>query len=198
MDCSIRSFLCPPRVCSNLGPLCQWCYLTIWSSAFSLLAAGFFSIWLLYWSFSISLSNEYSGLITCNIVWFDLAGQGTLHLVCSTTVWRHQPFFMVYVNTGKTGFDNVDLFKSLSWPFFFLLGWEFKGGGLSLSCGLFTTPWTVACWAPQPMEFSRQENRLPFPLAVNPGIEPMSLVCLLHWQADSLPLRHLGSTQCWR
>ena len=42
------------------------------------------------------------------------------------------------------------------------------------------------------MEFSRQEywSRLLFPTPVNlpkPGIEPY-LSCLLHWQADSLPL----------
>ena len=44
----------------------------------------------------------------------------------------------------------------------------------------FVTPWTVACQAPQPMEFSRQEYRsgLPFPSQgdlPDPGIEPVSL-----------------------
>ena len=35
--------------------------------------------WPKYWSFSISPSNEYSGLISFRIDWFDvLAGQGTL------------------------------------------------------------------------------------------------------------------------
>ena len=35
--------------------------------------------WPSYWSFSISLSNEYSGLISFRIDWFDLlAVQGTL------------------------------------------------------------------------------------------------------------------------
>ena len=35
--------------------------------------------WPKYWSFSISLSNEYSGLISFRIDWFDLlAAQGTL------------------------------------------------------------------------------------------------------------------------
>ena len=51
---------------------------------------------------------------------------------------------------------------------------------------------TVAHQAPLPMGFSRQEywSSVPFP---TPGdlpdleIEPI-LVCLLHWQADSLPL----------
>ena len=45
------------------------------------------------------------------------------------------------------------------------------------------------------MGFSRQENwrRLPFPTPgdlPNPGIE-LHLLCVLHWQADSLPLSHL-------
>ena len=34
--------------------------------------------WSKNWSFSISLSNEYSGLISFRIDWFDLAVQGTL------------------------------------------------------------------------------------------------------------------------
>jgi len=65
---------------------------------------------------------------------------------------------------------------------------------LSLFSGvqLFATPWTVVHQAPLPMVFSRQKywSRLPccppgdFP---NPGIKPTS-VCLLPWQADSLPL----------
>ena len=51
--------------------------------------------------------------------------------------------------------------------------------------------------APLSMEFPRQEywSGLPFPIPgdlPDPGIEPRSL-CLLHWQADSLPLCHLGS-----
>jgi len=44
----------------------------------------------------------------------------------------------------------------------------------------FVTLWTVACQAPLPMEFSRQEYwiGLPFPPSgdlSNPGIEPASL-----------------------
>ena len=52
---------------------------------------------------------------------------------------------------------------------------------------LFSTPWTVACQAPLPMGFSRQEcwNGLPLPSPgdiLNPGIEPWSPTL----QADSL------------
>ena len=87
---------CPslsPRVCSNSCLLTWWCYLTISSSAaffFScpqtLPASGSFSSesalhirWPKYWSFSISPSNEYSGLIFFRINWYDLlAVQETL------------------------------------------------------------------------------------------------------------------------
>ena len=50
--------------------------------------------WPKYWSFSISPSNEYSGLISFKIDWLDLtAVQGTLSRVFSnTTVQKHQFF----------------------------------------------------------------------------------------------------------
>ena len=62
---------------------------------------------------------------------------------------------------------------------------------------LFATPWTVPCQGPLPMESSRQEywSRLPFPTLgdlPNSGMEPNPLD-LLHWQADPLPQRHMGS-----
>ena len=64
-------------------------------------------------SFSISPSNEYSGLISFRIDWFDLfAIQGTLksllqHHSSKTSVLQHSDFFMVqlsllYLITGKT------------------------------------------------------------------------------------------------
>ena len=48
------------------------------------------------------------------------------------------------------------------------------------------------------MGFSRQEywSGLTFPPLgdlPNPGIKPRTMLCLLHCQADSLPLSHLGS-----
>ena len=48
-----------------------------------------------YWSFSFSISpsNEYSGLISFRIDWFDLlAVQGTLKSLLLTTVQKHQFF----------------------------------------------------------------------------------------------------------
>ena len=57
---------------------------------------------------------------------------------------------------------------------------------------LFATPWTVACQTSLSMDFSRQGGGCHFLLQ---GIFLMqgSNLHLLHWQADSLPLRHLGS-----
>ena len=57
------------------------------------------------------------------------------------------------------------------------------------------TPWTEDCQAPLAMGFPRKEywSGLPFPTPgdlPDPGIE----LCLLHWQAVSVPLRHLGET----
>ena len=66
--------------------------------------------WTTYWSFSISLSNEYSGLISFTIYWF--AFQGTLksllqHHGSKASKLRCSAFFIVqilhlYMNTGKT------------------------------------------------------------------------------------------------
>ena len=57
--------------------------------------------WPKYWSFSISISNEYSGLISFRIDWFDLlAVQGTLksllqHHSSKAPILQHSAFFMV-------------------------------------------------------------------------------------------------------
>ena len=57
---------------------------------------------------------------------------------------------------------------------------------------LFATPWTVAHQAPLSMGFSRQEywSGLPLPSPGNPLTQGLNLLllCLLHWQAGSLPL----------
>ena len=49
-------------------------------------------IWPIYWSFSISPSNQYSGLICIKIYWFDLAVQRTLRSLLQHHSWRHQFF----------------------------------------------------------------------------------------------------------
>ena len=119
--------LCPslsPGVCTNSCPLSQWCHPTISSSV--LLPSIFPNIrvfssesvlcirWPNYWSFSFSISpsNEYSGLISFRIDWFDiLAVQGTLksllqhHSSKARLLWC-STFFVVqlshpYMTTGK-------------------------------------------------------------------------------------------------
>ena len=122
---------CPsltPRACSNSCPLSQWGKPTISSSVIPLSfclqsypGLGSFSSesdlcirWPEYWnfSFSISPSNEYSGLISLGIDWFDLlAVLGILksllqhHNLKPSVLWR-SAFFMVqlshlYMTTGK-------------------------------------------------------------------------------------------------
>ena len=86
--------------------------------------------WPKYWSFSFSISpsNEYSGLISFRMDWLDLlAVQGTLkslfqHHSSKTSVLWHSAFFIVqlkhpYMTTGKT---------------IALTGWTFVGKVMSL------------------------------------------------------------------
>ena len=68
---------------------------------------------------------------------------------------------------------------------------------LGFTVVLFVTPWTVACLAPLSMGLPRQEfwSGLPFPspgALPDPVTEPLSFLCLLHWQLDSLPLSRQG------
>ena len=89
--------------------------------------------WPKYWSFSFSISpsNEYSGLISLRIDWFDLlAVQGTLksllqHHILKTSVLQHSTFFMVqlshpYMTTGKTIALTIWTF-SVKWCLCFLM-----------------------------------------------------------------------------
>ena len=89
--------LCPspsPKVCPSSCPFHQWCHpVSSSSDALLILPSIFPSIrdfsnesalhirWPKYWSFSfsINLSNDYSGLVSLKINWFDLLViQGTL------------------------------------------------------------------------------------------------------------------------
>ena len=61
---------------------------------------------------------------------------------------------------------------------------------------LFRIPWTIACQAPLPMEFSWQEywSGVPFPTPgdlPNPGIEPTSLV------SPEMASRYFTSSANW-
>ena len=48
--------------------------------------------WPKYWSFSISPSNEYSGMISFRIDWFDLPAVRLSRVFSNTTVQKHQLF----------------------------------------------------------------------------------------------------------
>ena len=114
-------------VCSDSSPLSRWWHPTTSSSFIpfsswlrSLSVIRVFSSelalcirWAKYWSFSISPSNEYSGLISFRMDWLDLlAIQGTLksllqHHSSKASFLQSSVFFMVqflhlYLTTGKT------------------------------------------------------------------------------------------------
>ena len=94
------------RTCSNSWPSSRWCHPTITSSVipfssclqcFPASGSVLCSRWPKYWSFSfiISPSNDYSGLISFMTDWFDLlAVQGTLksllqhHSSKASILWR--------------------------------------------------------------------------------------------------------------
>ena len=115
---------------SDSCQLSQWCHPTISSSVIpmsSFLSSIFPSIrvfsqelvllirWQKYWSFSFSISpsNDYSGLLSFRMVWFDfLTVQGSLkslpqHHSSKVWIFQRSAFFMAqlsqpYMNTGKT------------------------------------------------------------------------------------------------
>ena len=122
---------CPslsPRVCSDSCPLSRWCCLTISFLCCPLLllplifpsirvfsSESALRIRAKYWSFNLSTSlpNEYSGLISFRIDWFNLLDpQGTLmsllqHHSLKVSVLQCSAIFMVqfshpYITTGKT------------------------------------------------------------------------------------------------
>ena len=130
---------CPspnPGAYSDSRPSSRWCHPTIHPLSSPLLLPSIFpsirvfsseSIlpirWPKYWtfSFSISLSNEYSGLISFRMDWLDLlAVQGTLksllqHHCSKASILQCSAFLLVqlsypYMTTGKNrSFDYMDL-----------------------------------------------------------------------------------------
>ena len=96
-----------PRVCPSSGPLNRWCHSTISSSVipFSSCLQSWQRVfsnelalhirWPKYWSisFSISPSNEYSGLISFRLTdLISLLSKGLSRVFSSTTVQKHQFF----------------------------------------------------------------------------------------------------------
>ena len=85
--------------------------------------------WPKYWSFSFSISpsNEYSGLTSFRIDWLDLlAVQGTLksllqHHSSKASILRHSAFFLVQLS--HPCMINSLYQWSLCWPFLWILPW---------------------------------------------------------------------------
>ena len=115
--------------------------------------------WPKYWSFSISPSNEFSGLISFRMDWFDLEVQGTLksllqHHGLKTSILLGSAFFIVqhsypHMTTGKT---------------IALTRWTFVSKVMSL---LFNMLWRRQC-QPTPVllpgEFQGQRSLVGFSL----------------------------------
>ena len=134
------------RTCSSSCPSSRWFHPTVSSSVVPFCSCmqhqGLFKWvssshqWPKYWSFSfsISLSNEYSGLISFRTDWFHLlAVQGTLksllqHQSSKASILQHSAFFIVqlshpYMTTGKT---------------IALTRWSFVGKVMSLLCNMLS------------------------------------------------------------
>ena len=134
--------------------------------------------WPKYWSFSISLSSEYSRLISFRNDWFGNRYSNLLLRVATSKAREH---FILHGTSRVPGKWDV----CQSWK-------KVKVKSLG-RVQLFATPWTVTYQALWSMGFSRWEywNGLPFPSLgdlPNPGIEPWSPAL----QTDALPSEPLG------
>ena len=117
----------PPWICSNSCPLSRWCYLCHTVMPPSLIISIFqhrglssksalHIRWPKYWRFhfSISPSNEDSGLIYFRMDWFDLpAVQGTLKSLLQQYKWKasipHSAFFMVQLTSTHDYWKTIAL-----------------------------------------------------------------------------------------
>ena len=108
MDCNMPgSSVLHYLLVFSLILLSQWCHKTISSfvAHFLCLPSIFPSFrvfsneshlsirWSKCWSFSISPSNEYSGLVSFRTDWFDLAVQGTLKSLLQHHNWKASFFY---------------------------------------------------------------------------------------------------------
>ena len=165
---------CPspaPEACSNSSPLSWWCHPTISSSVNSFSSclqsfpasvsfpiSQFFTSGGQTISFSISInpSNEYSGLISFRVDWFDLlAVQGTLksllqHHSSKASILRHSTFSTVqlshpYMTTGKTIALTRQTFVGKITSLLFNMLWKMVVmGSLLLLLSRFSRIWLCA------------------------------------------------------
>ena len=118
--------------CNHLILCCPLLLLSIFSSIRVFSYESFLHIrWQKYWSFSLNISpsNEYSGLISLRMDWFDLlAVQGTLksllqHHSSKATI-HHAAFFMVQLTSlhdywENHNFDYTDLCRQSNVSIFY-------------------------------------------------------------------------------
>ena len=171
---------CPsptPGVYSNSCPLSWWCHPTISSSVvpFSSRPQSFPASgngesvlirWPKYWSFSISPSTEYSGLISFRMDWLDLlVVQGTLksllqHHSSKASILQCSAFFMVqlshpHMTTGKIialtsrtfvgkvmSHACMDLITNMQWP---ITDQHWKDWLMWFVTGFASVTYTVIC-----------------------------------------------------
>ena len=107
------SWCCHPTISSSVSPSPPTFKLSQHQGLFKWVSSSHQVAKVLEFSFNISPSNEYSGLIYFRMDWLDLlAVQGTLksrlqHHSSKASILRHSAFFIVqlshpYMNTGKT------------------------------------------------------------------------------------------------
>ena len=141
--------------------------------------------WPKCWSFSFSItpSNEYSGLISFRMDWLDLLSvQGTLksplqHHSSKASILQHSAFFMVqlshpYMTTGKT---------------IALTRWTFVGKAMSLLLNMFSrlvitflqrSKHLFISWLQSPLQwFWSPENKVSHCFSARPSLG-MSCVCV--------------------
>ena len=125
--CQASLSITNPGACSNSCPSNWWCHPTIsssvipFSSCLQSFPASVFSNesvlcirWPKYQSFSISPSNEYSGLISFRMDWLDfLAVQGTLKSLLQHYSSKHQ-FFSAQFSLGSNSHILHDYWKNHS------------------------------------------------------------------------------------
>ena len=112
------------------------CHLLLLSSIFPRIRvfsneSALYIKWPKYWSFSISSSNEYSGLISFSTDWFDLPAVQWILKSLKTSVLQHSAFIMAqlsypYMTTAKTIVLTIQkhcylYFRIFLSPFFLLI-----------------------------------------------------------------------------
>ena len=144
--------------------------------------------WPSYWilSFSITPSNEYSGLISFRIDWFNLLAVKELSRVFSnTTVEKHQ-FFMLSILYGPTLTSIYTTGKTIA-----LTMWTFVGKVMSLLFSML--PRFVIAFLPRSNRLLISWLQSPSVVILEPNLQhrvPCILVNLGMWELSWGPLIH--------